>query len=555
MAANNRRAVQIYDTTLRDGVQQEGLALTVADKLAVARRLDAFGVDFIEAGWPGAVPLDTDFFQRAERELTLEHAQLAAFGATRRPEGDAGNDPQIRALLDARTPVVTLVAKSHDRHVEIALRTTLAENLRMIRDSVRQLIAQGRRVFVDAEHFFDGYRANRAYALAVAEAAIDAGAEKVVLCDTNGGTLPTQLAEIVAVATERGLAVGIHCHDDAGCAVANSLLAIGAGAGQVQGTANGYGERCGNANLFSVVANLVVKEGHELLSPAQLAGMARTAHEIGELAAAPVLSSAPYVGASAFAHKGGLHASAVRLDPSLYQHIEPERFGNRSRVLVSDLGGRSSIELKARELGYTVRASDERVNRAMLRIKELGRLGYAVESADASFELLLREHLADQPMPRVFDISAWWLSTSGSWDRSATSTRAVLRVDRDGRTVTTSGVADEPVRALFQALCAALTPVVPGIEALELLDHESRPITTDDDGQPATRVLIRFGLGARAWRTVGVGRDLAAAALLALNDAADYVLACGPAGAPPALDRRRGEPRAQRTGASSGAAG
>ena len=554
MAANDRRAVQIYDTTLRDGVQQEGLSLTVADKLAVARRLDAFGVDFIEGGWPGAVPLDTDFFRRAARELELSHAQLAAFGATRRPDGDAGRDPQILALLEAGTPVVTLVAKSHDRHVEIALRTSLAENLRMIRDSVRQLLAQGRRVFVDAEHYFDGYRANRAYALAVADTAIAAGAEKVVLCDTNGGTLPTELADIVAATTERGIPVGIHCHDDAGCAVANTMLAVGAGAGQVQGTANGYGERCGNANLFSVVANLAVKEGRALLSPAQLAGMARTAHEIGELAAAPVASSAPYVGSSAFAHKGGLHASAVRLDPSLYQHIEPERIGNRSRVLVSDLGGRSSVELKARELGYQVRAADERVNRAMLRIKELGRLGYAVEAADASFELLLREHLADEPVPRVFQIEAWRLSAAGSRDRAQTSTRAVLRVERDGRTVTATGVADEPVSALFRALRAALRPAVPQIETLDLLDHEARPITTEDDGRPATRVLIRFGLGGRTWRTVGVGRDLGAAALLALSDAADYVLACGPGGAPPALEQRHTEAQAS-TAAGSGVAG
>jgi 2-isopropylmalate synthase len=538
MATNIRPALQIYDTTLRDGVQQEGLALTVADKLAAARLLDQFGVDFIEGGWPGAVPLDTDFFRRAAGELTLRHAQLAAFGSTRRPDTDAGRDPQVRALLDAQTPVVTLVAKSHDRHVEIALRTTLAENLRMIRDTVRQLLEQGRRVFVDAEHYFDGFRANRAYALAVAEAALDAGAEKVVLCDTNGGTLPAELAEIVAATTARGLAVGIHCHDDAGCAVANSLLAVSAGAGQVQGTANGYGERCGNANLFSVVANLAVKEGRTLLSPAQLAGMSRTAQEIGELAAAPVLSSAPYVGASAFAHKGGLHASAVRMDPSLYQHIDPERVGNRSRVLVSDLGGRSSVELKARELGYHVHAADERVNRAMLRIKELGRMGYAVESADASFELLLREQLAEEPIPRVFQVDSWMLSTAGSWDRPSALTRAVLRVTRAGRTITTTGLSERPARALHRALCAALMPVVPGIDELLLLDEESRPITTDADERPATRVLLRFMLGGRSWRTVGVDRDPAAAMLLALRDAADYVLACGPEGAPAAFEER-----------------
>ena len=542
MATNIRPALQIYDTTLRDGVQQEGVALTVADKLAAARLLDQFGVDFIEGGWPGAVPLDTDFFRRAARELSLRHAQLAAFGSTRRPDSDAGRDPQVRALLDAQTPVVTLVAKSHDRHVEIALRTTLAENLRMIRDTVRQLLEQGRRVFVDAEHYFDGFRANRAYALAVAEAALDAGAEKVVLCDTNGGTLPAELAEIVAATTARGLAVGIHCHDDAGCAVANSLLAVSAGAGQVQGTANGYGERCGNANLFSVVANLTVKEGHALLSPAQLAGMSRTAQEIGELAAAPVLSSAPYVGTSAFAHKGGLHASAVRMDPSLYQHIDPERVGNRSRVLVSDLGGRSSVELKARELGYHVHAADERVNRAMLRIKELGRMGYAVESADASFELLLREQLAEEPIARVFQVDSWMLSTAGSWDRPSALTRAVLRVTRAGRTITTTGLSERPARALHRALCAALIPVVPGIDELLLLDEESRPITTEADEQPATRVLLRFSLGGRSWRTVGVDRDPAAAMLLALRDAADYVLACGPEGAPAAFEERLAEP-------------
>jgi 2-isopropylmalate synthase len=544
MATNKRQAPQIYDTTLRDGVQQEGLALSVADKLAVARLLDQFGVDFIEGGWPGAVPLDTDFFRRAQRDLSLRTAQLAAFGATRRPHADAGRDPQVRALLDAETPVVTLVAKSHDRHVEVALRTTLDENLRMIRDTVRQLLAQGRRVFVDAEHFFDGFRANRAYALAVADAALDAGAEKVVLCDTNGGTLPTELADVVAEATSRGLALGIHCHDDAGCAVANTLLAVSAGAGHVQGTANGYGERCGNANLFSVIANLTLKDGHALLSSDQLAAMARTAQEIGELAAAPVASTAPYVGASAFAHKGGLHASAVRLDPGLYQHIDPKTVGNRSRVLVSDLGGRSSVELKARELGYHVNAADERVNRAMLRIKELGRQGYAVESADASFELLLREQLADEPMPRVFQVDSWMLSTAGSWDQPSAITRAVLRVSRGGRVVTTTGLAERPVRALYRALCAALLPIVPGIDELELLDEESRPITTESDGRTATRVLLRFALGGRSWRTVGVERDPAAAMLLALRDAADYVLACGPEGAPAAFEERLTEPAA-----------
>ena len=317
-------AFHVYDTTLRDGAQQEGLSLTVADKLAIARRLDEFGVGFIEGGWPGAIPKDTEFFRQARTNLDLRHAQLAAFGATRRPGVQAADDPQVAALRESGAPVVTLVAKSHDRHVRLALRTTLDENLAMIRDTVSHLRAEGQRVFLDAEHFFDGYRSNPAYALEVVRAAAEAGADVVALCDTNGGMLPGELGDAVsAVAAATGARLGIHCHDDTACAVANSLVAVDAGVTHVQGCANGYGERAGNANLFSVVAGLQLKKGQVVLPEGCLAEMSRVAHAISEVTNVTPSTHQPYVGHSAFAHKAGLHASAIKVDPMLYQHIDP----------------------------------------------------------------------------------------------------------------------------------------------------------------------------------------------------------------------------------------
>src|SRR5499427_2161229 len=304
----------VYDTTLRDGAQQEGLTLTVADKLAIARRLDEFGVGFIEGGWPGAIPKDTEFFRRARTELRLAHAQLAAFGSTRRAAAVA-DDPQVAALRESGAPVVTLVAKSHDRHVQLALRTTLAENLAMIADTVSHLRGEGQRVFLDAEHFFDGYRSDPAYALEVVRAAAGAGAEVVALCDTNGGMLPGELGDVVAaVAAATGARLGIHCHDDTACAVANTLTAVSAGATHVQGTANGYGERAGNANLFSVVAGLQLKQGRQVLPEGCLPEMSRVAHAISEVTNVAPDTHQPYVGLSAFAHKAGLHATAVKVD-------------------------------------------------------------------------------------------------------------------------------------------------------------------------------------------------------------------------------------------------
>src|SRR6188472_1939530 len=368
----------VYDTTLRDGAQQEGLNLSVADKLSIARQLDDLGVGYIEGGWPGANPKDTEFFRRAQEELDLKHAKLAAFGATRRAGVRAADDPLVAALRESGASVVTLVAKSHERHVELALRTTLEENLAMVRDSVSHLRAEGQRVFLDAEHFFDGYRDNRDYALEVLRTAYDAGAEVVALCDTNGGMLPPWVADVVHdVLESTGVRVGIHCHNDTGCAVANTLAAVDAGATHVQGTLNGYGERTGNADLVSVVANLELKLGRSVLPDGRLRDATRIAHAVAEVTNFPPASRQPYVGVSAFAHKAGLHASAIRVDPNLYQHMDPEGVGNDMRLLISDMAGRASIELKGRELGFDL--GPDLVQRVTTRVKDLESRGYTFE--------------------------------------------------------------------------------------------------------------------------------------------------------------------------------
>src|SRR5690349_23505789 len=371
----------VYDTTLRDGSQQEGLNLSVGDKLVVARHLDDLGVGFIEGGWPGANPKDTEFFRRARTELDLRHARLTAFGATRRAGVKAADDPLVAALRDSGAAVVTLVAKSHPRHVELALRTTLEENLAMVRDTVSHLRAEGQQVFLDAEHFFDGYRANRDYALEVLRTAYDAGAEVIALCDTNGGMLPGWVADVVHDVLETAqVRVGIHCHNDTGCAVANTLAAVDAGATHVQGTINGYGERTGNADLVSVVANLELKLDKRVLPQGLLADATRIAHAVAEVTNVPPASRQPYVGTSAFAHKAGLHASAIKVDPDLYQHMDPAGAGNDMRLLVSDMAGRASIELKGRELGFEL--DKDLVSKVTGRVKDMELRGYTFEAAD-----------------------------------------------------------------------------------------------------------------------------------------------------------------------------
>ncbi|GIG37358.1 (R)-citramalate synthase [Cellulomonas pakistanensis] len=533
-AAGGPAAFDVYDTTLRDGAQQEGMNLSVADKLAIAPLLDELGVGYIEGGWPGAIPKDTEFFARAAKELDLRHAVLAAFGATRKPGVRAWDDPQLRALLDSEAPVVTLVAKSDSRHVERALRTTREENLAMVADSVRLLAGEGRRVVVDAEHFFDGFRFDPAYARDVVLAAVEAGAETVVLCDTNGGMLPSHVTEVVrdlraALGTADPLTrLGVHAHNDSGCAVANSLAAVEAGAVHVQGTVNGYGERTGNAELLSVVANLELKTGRSVLVPPAdgggLAEMSRIAHQISEITNIAPFARQPYVGVSAFAHKAGLHASAIRVDPDLYQHIDPQQVGNDMRMLVSEMAGRASIELKGRELGFDLAGQDEVLTRVTNRVKDAEAQGYTYDAADASFELLLAEEV-DGARPAYFRVESWRTIVERAGSRGTPATaEATVKLHAGGERIVATGEGNGPVNALDHALRLALQRVYPELAAFELIDFKVRILDAMHGTDAVTRVLIETSDGQTAWSTVGVGPNLIEASWEALTDSAIWGL-------------------------------
>ncbi|MFE9634542.1 citramalate synthase [Streptomyces sp. NPDC006463] len=513
----------VFDTTLRDGAQREGINLTVADKLTIARHLDEFGVGFIEGGWPGANPRDTEFFARARAEIDFKNAQLVAFGATRRAGGSAAEDPQVRALLESGAPVVTLVAKSHDRHVELALRTTLDENLEMVRDTVSYLVGQGRRVFVDCEHFFDGYRANAEYAKSVVRAAHEAGADVVILCDTNGGMLPAQVTATVAtVLADTGARLGIHAQDDTGCAVANTLAAVDAGATHVQCTANGYGERVGNANLFPVVAALEIKYGRKVLPEGALAEMTRISHAIAEVVNLTPSTHQPYVGVSAFAHKAGLHASAIKVDPDLYQHIDPERVGNTMRMLVSDMAGRASIELKGKELGVELNGDRALISRVVERVKERELQGYTYEAADASFELLLRAE-AEGRARKYFRIESWRAIVEDRPDGTHAN-EATVKLWAKGERIVATAEGNGPVNALDRALRVALERFYPQLAKFELVDYKVRILEGKHGTESTTRVLVATTDGVREWSTVGVAPNVIAASWQALEDAFTYGL-------------------------------
>ncbi len=519
--------LHVYDTTLRDGAQQEGLNLSVTDKLTIAAHLDDLGVGFIEGGWPGANPKDTEFFARAARDLVLKNATLAAFGATRRAGGSADSDPLVRALLDSLAPVVTLVAKSHVGHVERALRTTLEENLEMIRDTVSFLRSEGRRVFLDAEHFFDGYAADRAYALEAVRVAAESGAEVIALCDTNGGMLPGRVADVVAdVVGATGARIGIHCHNDTGCAVANSMAAVDAGATHVQGTINGYGERTGNANLITIVANLQLKAGLDLIDPGRLRESTRISHAISEVTNVAPYSRQPYTGSSAFAHKAGLHASAIKIDPDLYQHLDPVSVGNDMRMLVSDMAGRASIELKSRELGFDLDPEDEQdadlVRRVLAKVKELELRGYTFDAADASFELLLRREVAGG-LPDYFDIESWRVITDSRGAEDAVS-EATVKLRAGGERLVRTGEGNGPVNALDQALRGALSSAYPEIGHLELIDYKVRILDTDHGTDAVTRVLIETTDGLTSWSTIGVAANILEASWDALVESVTFGL-------------------------------
>ncbi|TDE95867.1 citramalate synthase [Occultella glacieicola] len=516
--------VHVYDTTLRDGAQQEGMNLSVADKLAIAPLLDELGVTFIEGGWPGAIPKDTEFFARAEKDLELKNAELAAFGSTRKAGGRAHTDTQVRALLDSAAPTVTLVAKSDIRHVERALRTDGEENLAMIADTVAYLTDAGRRVIVDAEHFFDGYRFDPEYALRAVTTAFEAGAAVVALCDTNGGMLPDWVYDIVSsVRARTDGRLGIHAHNDSGCAVANSMAAVLAGAHHVQGTVNGYGERTGNADLLAVVANLELKLEIPVLGGAGLEEVTRIAHAVSEITNIAPFARQPYIGASAFAHKAGLHASAIRVDPDLYQHIDPRRVGNDMRMLVSDMAGRASIELKGRELGFDLSGQGDLLGRVTERVKDAEANGYTFDAADASFELLLREEI-DGARPAYFRTESWRAIVEHTQATGEVNAEATVKLHTGDARVVSTGEGNGPVNALDAALRQSLVAAYPTIEDFELIDYKVRLLDSSHGTDAVTRVLLEMTDGQDSWSTVGVGTNILEASWEALVDSLVYGL-------------------------------
>ncbi|HEX9033011.1 MAG TPA: citramalate synthase [Streptosporangiaceae bacterium] len=520
-APDGRPFVEMYDTTLRDGSQQVGLDLTVDDKLRVAAALDALGVDVVEGGWPGSNPKDKEFFARAG-ELPWRNAALAAFGATRRPNRSADGDSDLETLLVANTPIVTLVGKAWTLHVDEALRTSREENLAMVADSVRYFVREGRRVVFDAEHFFDGYLADRSYALEVLDAAAGAGADTLALCDTNGGTLPDDIVRIVRDVVGRfpGVRVGVHCHNDSACAVANSLVAVGEGATHVQGAANGYGERCGNADLFAVIAGLELKRDYELLPPGRLTALATTAREIAEVANLPFDARQPYVGSSAFATKAGLHASAIARRPDAYSHVDPARVGNQAQVLVSELAGRSNVLVKAAELGIDLSSDPDLATAVLEEIKDAEHKGYAFEAADASFELLVRRVAGRRPA--FFELEGYRavIERTDGTDRSEAIVRLVLGEQR----VVAVGEGVGPVHALDQALRKALAELYPELADIHLVDYKVRILDGRAATSAVTRVMLTSADHQGEWTTVGVSDDIVTASWEALADGISYGL-------------------------------
>jgi 2-isopropylmalate synthase len=512
----------IYDTTLRDGTQREGVNLTVDDKLKVARRMDDLGVHFIEGGWPGANPKDTEFFARAaDGELTLENAVLAAFGSTRRPGRAVEDDPMVRALVDAQTSVVCLVGKSWGYHVDLALGVPREENLAMVSETVSYLAAEGRQVFFDAEHFFDGYARDRGYARDVAISAAEAGADCVVLCDTNGGAMPWDAAAVVLdMVASLPCDVGVHFHDDGGCAVANSLLSVQAGAVHVQGTANGLGERCGNANLFTVLADLQLKHGVELVPPERIGRMTQIAHAVAELCNQAPPAVQPYVGSGAFAHKAGLHASALAKAPDMYQHIDPADVGNEQRLVVSDLAGRSTILMKARSLGLEI--DDETAASVLAEVKRREHEGWSYDAADASFELLLRR-FTGQLDKEPFTLEHFRVTVGGGLPGDAAA-EAIISVDVKDERRLGAGEGNGPVDALDHAFRNAVNGTWPSLDRIHLTDYKVRILETSQGTDAVTRVLVTTTDGERTWDTVGVHPNIVEASWLALADAYVYAI-------------------------------
>jgi 2-isopropylmalate synthase len=521
-------SVDIFDTILRDGSQQEGLSLTVADKLRVAEQLDHLGVTFIEGGWPGANPKDIEFFARARQELKLTTATLVAFGSTRRAGVRPEDDAVLANLIDAGAPVACIVAKTWDRHVAEALRTSLDEAIAMVRDSVRYLVAHDLRVFLDAEHFFDGYRRNPDFALSVLAAAEEEGAEALVLCDTNGGSLPDAVGRAVSEVRARTSAqLGIHCHNDAGCAVANSLVAVQAGVTQVQGCINGYGERAGNTDLSAAIPNLSLKLRIRTIPEDRLERLTPVAHHIAELVNIAPNPQQAYVGNSVFAHKGGLHASAVARSADLYEHVVPASVGNGTRVVVSEMAGRSTLAMKAAELGLEL--DGEVLGRVLDELKRLEHEGYHFEVADGSLELLLRR--ATGWTSDFFTLESFRIITDhGENAEGATSapfgvtTEATVKVHVGGERIVATAEGNGPVNALDAALRGAIGPKFPALATIHLTDYRVRVLDTGKGTGAVTRVLVDTTDGEAVWTTIGVSENIIEASWQALYDSVVFGL-------------------------------
>ncbi|PZE20951.1 citramalate synthase [Paenibacillus xerothermodurans] len=513
--------VKIFDTTLRDGTQGEGISLSVEDKMKIALKLDALGVHYIEGGWPGSNNKDIEFFNRV-KELNLQHAKVTAFGSTRRKDTLPEQDANLNRILEVGVPVATIFGKSWDFHVHKAIQTTLEENLNMIYDSVRYLKSNGLEVIYDAEHFFDGYKNNADYALKTIKKAEEAGADWIVLCDTNGGSLPHEVSEIVAAVKQAvSVPIGIHAHNDCELGVANSVAAVMAGATQVQGTINGFGERCGNANLCSVIPNLQLKLNYECVSAEQLETLTSVARYVSEIANMHLPVNQAFVGSAAFAHKGGIHVSAILRNPSTYEHIAPELVGNKQRVLVSELAGQSNLVFKAQELGLDFDNNNQQSRQLIEQIKEMEHQGYQFEGADATLELLIRDAYGQQE--ELFTLESFKILVAKHANQ-ASVTEAIVKLNVNGQTVYNAAEGNGPVNALDNALRKCLVEYYPELRNMHLNDYKVRVLDEKDNTAAKVRVLIESTDFDTTWSTVGVSGNVIEASCDALIDSLRYAL-------------------------------
>jgi len=513
--------VKLYDTTLRDGAQGEGISYSVMDKIRIAQELDKLGIHFIEGGWPGSNPKDMEFFLRMSQK-GLKNTQLVAFGSTRRPHSSAKKDSNLKALLNSKVKYVTVFGKTWDLHVKDVLKTTPDENLNMIKDTVDFLVSQGMVVFYDAEHFFEAYKANAEYSLRCLLMAEEAGAEAVVLCDTNGGTITSEILRVTGeIRGQIKIELGIHCHNDAGLAVANSLAAVEAGADMVQGTINGIGERCGNADLIPIIANLKLKLAVNCISDDKLRDLTKVSHFVSEVSNMKQRSDQPYVGASAFAHKGGVHINAVMKNPKTYEHIEPTLVGNRRRILVSELAGKTGILVRAKELEFDLSKEDPKTKKILKLIQQLEHQGYHFEAAEASFELLMKKSL--KKYKKFFELEGFRIVIEKRSDKKITS-EAIIKLKVKGIKEHTAAEGDGPVNALDNALRKALKDFYPTLSQMHLSDFKVRVLDEKAGTAAPVRVLIQSQDKEDIWNTIGVSENIIEASWQALVDSIEYKL-------------------------------